>query len=238
MNLLPNYEVNPVDIRGLYENEKSLFGISTAAGVVTPNEFFAVHNCPTMDFLAGFFYLCWVPVPILFGIYLYFNGQRSEYLHFAIVFLLVNLLGFAGYYIHPAAPPWYVASHGFDFIAGTHGETAGLGRFDSMTGLSIFNGLYARNANVFAAMPSLHSAYMLIAFFYTLRARTPMWIKITAAIICLGIWFTAVYSSHHYILDVLGGIGVTILGYLLFEYGLMRIPAFGRFINRYTNYIS
>ncbi len=238
MNLLPNYEVNPVDIRGLYENEKSLFGISTAAGVVTPNEFFAVHNCPTMDFLAGFFYLCWVPVPILFGIYLYFNGQRSEYLHFAIVFLLVNLLGFAGYYIHPAAPPWYVASHGFDFIAGTHGETAGLERFDSMTGLSIFNGLYARNANVFAAMPSLHSAYMLIAFFYTLRARTPMWIKITAAVICLGIWFTAVYSSHHYILDVLGGIGVTILGYLLFEYGLMRIPAFGRFINRYTNYIS
>lgn len=238
MNLLPNYEVNAVDIRNLYENEKALFGISTAAGVVTPNEFFAVHHCPTMDFMAGFFYLCWVPVPILFGIYLYFNGQRSEYLHFAIVFLLVNLLGFAGYYIHPAAPPWYVASHGFDFIAGTHGETAGLGRFDAMTGLTIFNGLYARNANVFAAMPSLHSAYMLIAFFYTLRARTPLWMKIAAAAICLGIWFTAVYSSHHYILDVLGGIGVTILGYLLFEYGLMRIPAFGRFIGRYTNYIS
>lgn len=238
MNLLPNYEVNPVDIRGLYENEKSLFGITTAAGVVTPNEFFAVHNCATMDFLAGFFYLCWVPVPVLFGIYLYYNGQRSEYLHFAIVFLLVNLLGFAGYYIHPAAPPWYVASHGFDFIAGTHGETAGLGRFDAMTGLTIFNGLYARNANVFAAMPSLHSAYMLIAFIYTLRARTPMWMKISAAVICLGIWFTAVYSSHHYILDVLGGIGVTILGYLLFEYGLMRIPAFARFIGRYANYIS
>ena len=238
MNLLPNYQVNDVDIRGLYENEKALFGISTAAGTVTPNEFFAVHHCAAMDFMAGFFYLCWVPVPILFGIYLYFNGQRSEYLHFAIVFLLVNLLGFAGYYIHPAAPPWYVASHGFDFIPGTHGETAGLGRFDAMTGLTIFNGLYARNANVFAAMPSLHSAYMLIAFFYTLRARTPLWMKIAAAVICLGIWFTAVYSSHHYILDVLGGIGVTILGYLLFEYGLMRIPAFSRFIGRYTNYIS
>lgn len=238
MNLLPNYQVNDVDIRGLYENEKALFGISTAAGTVTPNEFFAVHHCAAMDFMAGFFYLCWVPVPILFGIYLYFNGQRSEYLHFAIVFLLVNLLGFAGYYIHPAAPPWYVASHGFDFIPGTHGETAGLGRFDAMTGLTIFNGLYARNANVFAAMPSLHSAYMLIAFFYTLRARTPLWMKIAAAVICLGIWFTAVYSSHHYILDVLGGIGVTILGYLLFEYGLMRIPAFSRFIGRYINYIS
>ena len=33
MNIVPNYEVNPVDVRGLYETEKSLFGIATASGV-------------------------------------------------------------------------------------------------------------------------------------------------------------------------------------------------------------
>ncbi len=75
------------------------------------------------------------------------------------MFLLVNLLGFAGYYIHPAAPPWYVAGHGFEAVVGTRGEVAGLGAFDAMTGLGIFDGLYARNSNVFAALPSLHSAY-------------------------------------------------------------------------------
>lgn len=66
MNILPNYKVNPVDIQGLYESEKSLFGITLAtAERLTPNEFFAIHHAPLMDFFAGFFYLCWVPVPII-----------------------------------------------------------------------------------------------------------------------------------------------------------------------------
>ena len=239
MNMLPNYKVNPVDIQGLYETEKSLFGITVAEGFrMTPNEFFAVHHAPLADIFAGFFYLCWVPVPIAFGLWLYFKGQRNEYLHFAIVFLFVNLLGFALYYVHPAAPPWYVAKHGFDFIEGTPGDVAALGRFDDLTGLKIFDALYGRNANVFAAMPSLHSAYMLIAFIYSLRANCPAWMRIACGVICAGIWWTAVYSSHHYILDVLGGITVTLAGFLIFEYGLMRIPAFSRFIARYTAYIT
>ena len=239
MNIVPNYRVNPVDIAGLYSAEKSLFGITVGESMtLTPNEFFALHHSVWMDALAGFFYLCWVPVPILFGLWLYFGGQRSEYLRFAMVFLLVNLLGFAGYYIHPAAPPWYVASHGFDFIEGTPGQVAGLGRFDAMTGLGIFDALYARNANVFAALPSLHSAYMLVAFIYALRARTPLWMRVAWALICAGIWFTAVYTSHHYIIDVLAGIAVTFVGYALFEYGLMRLRPFARFVGRYTAYIS
>lgn len=151
MNIVPNYMVNPVDVQGLYETEKSLFGIATGAGTLTPNEFFAIHHCAAADFAAGIFYLCWVPLPIVFGLWLYFTGKTGQYLHFAMVFLLVNLLGFTFYYIHPAAPPWYVALHGFEAVPGTPGDVAGLGRFDEMTGLGIFNGLYARNSNVFAA---------------------------------------------------------------------------------------
>lgn len=238
MNILPNYEVNPVDIRGLYEAEKNLFGITTAAGTLTPNEFFAIHSSRIMDFLAGVFYLCWVPVPILFGLWLYFNRQYEVYLRFALVFLFVNLLGFTYYYIHPAAPPWYVASHGFDFILGTPGEVAGLGRWDEMTGLGIFHGLYSRNSNVFAALPSLHAAYMLVTFIYSLKARCANWVRVLFAVICAGIWFTAVYTSHHYIIDVLAGITCTLIGYLIFEYVLMKIPAFVRFIASYAGYIA
>lgn len=170
MNIVPNYEVNPVDIRGLYESERSLFGIATADGLLTPNEFFALHHSAIADALAGFFYLCWVPVPIAFGLWLYYDGQRRQYLHFALVFLLVNLLGFTYYYIHPAAPPWYVASHGFEMIEGTPGEVAGLGRFDEMTGLGIFHALYARNANVFAALPSLHFPLCTVIQLYVVIA--------------------------------------------------------------------
>ena len=238
MNLLPNYEVNPVDVRGLYETEKALFGISSLSGLLTPNEFFAIHHHPFMDFMAGIFYLCWVPLPIFYGLWVYFSGKSFDYLRFALVFLLVNLIGFAGYYIHPAAPPWYVALHGFEAVPGTPGEVAGLGRFDDMTGLTVFHGLYARNANVFAAMPSLHSAYTFVAFIYSFIIRSGKIWNIILGIVTLGIWFTAVYTSHHYILDVCGGILCSFVAVLLFEQCLMRIPAFRGWLHRYASYIS
>ena len=238
MNICPNYKVNPIDVQGLYEAEKSLFGITTASGVLTPNEYFNLHNCSFMDFWAGIFYLCWVPVPILFGLSLYFTKQRAVYLKFALVFLFVNLIGFCGYYIHPAAPPWYVMKYGFEPILNTPGDVAGLGRFDEMTGLGIFDFLYSRNSNVFAAVPSLHSAYMVIAFYYSLKAKYPNWLRFVFGVIMFGIWFTAIYSAHHYVIDAILGAGCAVLGIFLFEKVLLKWNPFNRFIQRYTQYIS
>lgn len=238
MNLLPNYLVNPIHTSQLYNAEKDWFGIVFNGTVYTPNEFFAGFDNKFLDFMSGVFYLCWVPVPVLFGLYLYFKGYTVNYLHFAMVFLLVNLIGFAGYYIYPAAPPWYIDLYGFEPVVNTPGNVAGLGSFDQMTGLGIFNGLYARNSNVFAAMPSLHSAYPLVAFVYSLNRKTPVAWKILLGVIMVGIWFAAVYTSHHYVLDVLGGITVSIIGILIFELVLMNLGWFKRFFNRYVNYIK
>lgn len=238
MRIVPNYEVNPIDVKGLYDTEKSLFGIMTSEGLLTPNEFFQIHHCALLDFMAGIFYLCWVPVPILFGLGLYFTHQRTTYLHFALVFLFVNLIGFIGYYIHPAAPPWYVMNYGFEPILNTPGDVAGLGRFDEMTGLSVFQSLYGRNANVFAAVPSLHSAYMVVTLFYSFQAKSKTWLRIVFAFIMAGIWFTAVYTGHHYIIDVTLGIACALIGILIFERFLMRIPAFSGFIHKYAKYIQ
>lgn len=238
MNLMPNYEVNPVDVKGLYDTEKSLFGIITASGTLTPNEFFALHTNTIMDFLAGVFYLCWVPLPIFYGLWIYFSGKGFDYLRFSLVFLLVNLIGFGVYYIHPAAPPWYVALHGFEAVPGTPGEVAGLGAFDEITGLSVFHGLYARNANVFAAMPSLHSAYTFVACIYAFIIGSGRVWKAVLVAVTLGIWFTAVYTSHHYLLDVIGGILCSIVAVLLFEEVLMRIPSFRKWLGRYADYIK
>ena len=135
-------------------------------------------------------------------------------------------------------PSRYVALHGFGLDLATPGEVAGLGRFDEMTSLGIFHGLYGRNANVFAAVPSLHSAYTFVAFIYSLKSKSPLWIRLLLAVITVGIWFTAVYSSHHYIIDVTLGILCSLLAYALFEHGLMRIPAFSRFIDRYARYVN
>lgn len=238
MRLLPNYEVNPIDIRGIYEAEKQFFGIATQTGVLTPNEFFALHHNSTADLLAGFFYLCWVPVPIAFSLYLYIKGNRKHYLHFATAFLFVNLVGFAGYYIHPTAPPWYVMEYGFEPILNTPGNVAGLGRFDELTGIPIFQSLYGKNSNVFAAIPSLHAAYMLVTTIYAIAAKQKRLTIAVFAFICMGIWWTAVYSSHHYIIDVLLGIATCLAGVCIFEYGLLKIPAVGRAFDKYIRMIS
>lgn len=237
MNLLPNYMVNPVDVEGVYNAEKSVFGINYNGETLTPNEFFALHTFAFADFMAGIFYLCWVPLPILFGLWLFFKNETTAYLHFAIVFLFVNLIGFSIYYIHPAAPPWYIAEHGALAVPGTPGSVAGLGKFDEMTGLGIFNALYARNSNVFAAIPSLHSAYTLIAFVYSLKYRSPLIWQIILGVVTCGIWFTAVYTSHHYLIDVLAGIATALVGIAFFEWVIMKIPSVKGFMQDYAAYI-
>lgn len=237
MRLLPNYEVNPIDTRGIYEAEKSLFGIGTAAGTLIPGEWFNLHNCAFADFMAGFFYLCWVPVPLGFAIYLYLKGKREMYLRFSLAFLFVNLVGFVGYYIHPAAPPWYVIEHGFTPVLNTPGSVAGLGRFDSLVGAPVFHSIYCNNSNVFAAVPSLHAAYMLVATIYAIISRQSKLRIGIFAFICMGIWWTAVYSTHHYIIDVLLGILTTIVALLILERLLLRAEWAKRFMARYAKNI-
>ncbi|MFT3827551.1 MAG: phosphatase PAP2 family protein [Chitinophagaceae bacterium] len=215
MKAFPNYRYSTVHIGDLYNAEKSIFGIHYNGELLTPNEWWLHHTSSFLDVLTGLFYLCWVPVPLLFATFLFFRNRRMFYL-FCLTFLFVNLLGFVVYYIYPAAPPWYVQEHGFDFIPGTPGNTAGLHRFDDYFGVSIFRSLYAKGSNVFAAMPSLHSAYPAIVLYYGIKSRLG-WFNIVFATITVGIWFAAVYTSHHYVLDVLAGIATAAIGIFLFE---------------------
>ena len=233
MRLYPNYKVNAIDIRGLHDADAALFGIMHDGAAIPLSEYFWTHHWPIPDLLAGFFYLCWVPVPVAFALWLYLKGNKRMFLHFSLVFLFCNWLGFVGYYIHPAAPPWYVINYGYEAVLSTPGNVAGLAHFDSLTGLGVFHAIYVNNSNVFAAVPSLHAAYMLLTTCYAVKSRQPWGLVVVFAIITLGIWWTSVYTAHHYVIDVLLGIATAIVAILLFEWGLMRIPCFRRFVNRY-----
>jgi len=216
MKAFPNYHFNTVHIHSLYNNEKSLFGVNINGMLLTPNEYFGRHHTTLLDILSGIFYLCWVPVPLIFAAILFFRN-KSLFFQFSLTFFLVNMIGFAVYYIYPAAPPWYVAQKGFHFIASTPGNTAGLGRFDAYFGSNIFAGIYSKSSNVFAAMPSLHASYMLIVLYYGIKGKMK-WFNLLFALIMLGIWFSAIYTGHHYILDVLAGILCAISGIILFQW--------------------
>ncbi len=210
MKAFPNYLVNEVRIESLYNLEKSWFGIGYQGEMLTPNEFMARHTHVVVDVLSGLFYLSWVPVPIGLTIWFFFT-RKPEAIHLSFTFLLVNLVGFMLYYLYPAAPPWYVQDHGFAFNAATPGSAAGLTRFDEALGIHLFRSMYEKSSNVFAAMPSLHAAYPVVALFYSLRNK-PGIASIFIAFSMVGIWGSAVYSNHHYILDVIGGVSCALVG--------------------------
>ncbi|MCO5935252.1 phosphatase PAP2 family protein [Mucilaginibacter sp. RB4R14] len=236
MKAFPNYNYNNVAVGGLYGAEKYVFGITYHGKSLTPNEYLRMQGTDFLDTMAGLFYLCWIPVPLAFAAYLFFKNKR-QFLYFSLTFVLVNMLGFIVYYLYPAAPPWYIQFHGFNFHPLTQGNTAGLARFDKLFHVNLFKSIYAKGSNVFAAMPSLHSSYPVIVVYYGIKNRLGL-INWFFGVVMLGIWFTAVYASHHYVLDVLAGIACATLGILIFNLVRSRSARFNTFLDKYESVIQ
>lgn len=237
MKAFPNFKFNTVHIGDLYTLEKNFFGVNYQGAIHTWNEYWEMNRTAFLDVINGLFYLCWMPVPISFAAYLFTKNRRAA-LEFCLTFLLTNFVGFIGYYGYPAAPPWYVHYHGLEFNAATPGNVAGLAGFDRFFGVSIFHGLYAKSSNVFAAMPSLHAAYVVVSVFYAFKKNVATGWKIFLVIVMLGTWFAAIYTNHHYILDVLVGILCALIGVTLFQQVLLRNKGFNRFMNGYYKQVS
>jgi len=236
MKIIPNYTVNDIHIKDLYLRERNWFGMIDGNLVLTPNEFADKYSLVSLDIISGFFYLNWVPVPLLFACYL-FATDKLFFLRFSLTFLLVNLLGFAIYYLYPAAPPWYIKEYGFDLHFNTPGHTGALGRFDNYFDVKIFSNLYAKSSNVFAAMPSLHSAYPVVVFYYGIKKKLGL-INVMFFVFMLGIWFSAVYTGHHYVQDVIAGFLCALGGIFLFNILIEKSERFKKFIFSYRNFIS
>lgn len=228
MKAFPNYNYQQVSISALYKLEMSLFSLQADGMLITANEYWMIHGNAFLDVLCGLFYLCWIPVPLAFALFLFIRNRKQS-LYFSLTFLLVNLLGFIVYYLYPAAPPWYVQQYGFEFQPLTMGHTAGLAKFDQLVGITLFESIYIKGSNVFAAMPSLHSAYPVVVLYFGLRNKLGL-VNIFFGIVTVGIWFAAVYTSHHYIVDVIAGIICAFAGIAFFHWLVLRSLALRTFI--------
>jgi inositol phosphorylceramide synthase catalytic subunit len=235
MRIFPNYEFGTVRIEEPYLIEKSWFGITDNGQKLTPNEYFESRTTTFLDIISGLFYLTWVPVPLALGFYFFFT-DKMMLLRFSAAYLFTNLIGFCIYYLYPAAPPWYYEQYGTEQLFNITGSPAGLARFDEWVGYPVFTNIYTRNSNVFAAVPSLHAAYPVVAWFYAGISR----MKKTSALILVdivGIWFAAVYSFHHYFIDVLLGAACAAAGIFLFEKMVMK-TSFSKWLKRYILFIE
>lgn len=192
-----------VHVAAPYLLDRAWFGV----GGQTLNEYFHAHHWVVADLLTGFAYLTFVAEFLGLAMFLFFRGFVREAAWFARTFLIVNVMGFITYFIYPAAPPWYAAKYGLGPVEhSVHPSAAAAHRFDDLLGTQVFAHAYDRSVVTFGAIPSLHSAYPLIAAILAFKLVPLRWARYPAVAFAMLMWFSAVYLQHHYVIDVILGI--------------------------------
>jgi hypothetical protein len=112
--------------------------------------------------------------------------------------VLINVLGFIVFWRYPMAPPRMLAGQGFtDVVSATHA-------FGSW-----HTGSLARDANQFAAMPSLHLAWASWCALLLWRMSPRLWVRVLAiAYPCLTA-LAVLATGNHFLADVVAGLVTT-----------------------------
>jgi membrane-associated phospholipid phosphatase len=198
----------PVHVRDLLALEQRYFSVTTPEGPRALSEVIARHPHVWLDACCGVTYLLFL-IEILGATAVLAARWRSRAWELSLGFLMVNLLGWLIWIAYPAAPPWYADAFALGGSApDVASSAAGLARFDALVGLPVAASFYAKSADVFGAMPSLHVAYStLVVWAVAPLGRGPL---IAASVFASSMAFSAVYLRHHYVLDVLAGVSLAI----------------------------
>ena len=211
MKYVKNVGLSPgrVHICDIQRWEAALFGYTAADGArETVHAWIQRHPNVIID----------VACAIPYGTYIYgifitaivlFAKDFLRMQRFAWTFLFLNLAGFITYHVFPAAPPWYVHAHGCVLNLAAHSEAgANLTRIDELIHFPYFHGLYGRSNDVYGAVPSLHVAYpsliLLEAWGFMNKPVRVLFAGYAAAMIVGAVWL-----DHHWVIDVLLGLGYT-----------------------------
>jgi hypothetical protein len=199
--------VHDCDLRAI---ESSLFGRPGW----TVHDWLQAHPNDWVDRLCAIPYGTFIFAVVAFAVFLYARAPVEAVTRFSWTFFTMSILGFVTYHLYPAAPPWYFHAHGCMVnLAAPASEGPNLARVDAWLGVRYFGGMYGRSNDVFGSVPSLHVAYPLLIAIEGWRwlgrgGRTAT--VIFAAWMC----FAAVYLDHHWIVDVVLGLGFCVASYI------------------------
>lgn len=160
------------------------------------------------DVVAALVYVThFVTIPLITAV-VWFR-LRDRFGQWLTAVLAMSLVGIAGYLAYPAAPPWLAAQRDdigtLDRISHLGWEGLGLDAVGRLVQLG------QSGSNPVAAMPSLHAGAALLAalFLWPSVSRVS---RVLLAAYALAMALTLVYTGEHYMVDVLAGWLVAILG--------------------------
>lgn len=147
-------------------------------------------------------------LPVAVGLVIWLHGRRLYWRYVASI-LVLFYLGFAGYALYPAAPPWMAGLN--ETIPPVHRiavETVLRLPSSAPVGLAYTH----FSANQVAAMPSLHAALPLLLALVLIRLYGVRLLPLLLYPAAMG--FNLVYLGEHYVVDLLAGYAVGLLAYL------------------------
>jgi hypothetical protein len=213
LRVFPKNWAGPIQVVWPHRLESILFGFSYEGRQIIPCDYFLIHSCRLLDVVTALTYSLHVVVPLVFAVIVWVK-DRPLFQRFAWAFFLANIMAFVTYIALPVAPPWYVEQYGFvpanwSLIS----SAAGLVRFDHLIGYPYFEGVYGKSAWVFGAVPSMHAGFPFLVFLFARHVFKKGLIPILGFMFL--VWFSAVYLSHHYIIDLIAGVLYAFLAYRL-----------------------
>jgi hypothetical protein len=116
--------------------------------------------------------------------------------------VVVNLLGFAVFWLYPVAPPRMLRGY-TDVVASTHA----FGGWHT--------GVLASQANQLAAMPSLHIAWAVWCTTAVWIASRRTWLRVLAVVYPCITAFAVLSTGNHFVLDILGGLLVALAAFAI-----------------------
>jgi len=130
--------------------------------------------------------------------------SRPQWARYMRRWFTLSVAGLVTYFLYPAAPPWWASLYHYlpDPVARI--STAGWNAIGLHSAGNSLNALQVEASNPVAAMPSLHTAYAMMAVAFFLPVVRKRWWPVLLAY-PLAMTFTLVYSGEHYVIDVLVG---------------------------------
>lgn len=137
------------------------------------------------------------------AVILWLRNRKLSY-RFMRRWVTLSVAGLITYFLYPAAPPWLAAENGYLTEPVARISTDGWSALGLHSAGNTLNAAQIEQSNPVAAMPSLHTAYALMAVAFFLPMVRRRWWPLLLAY-PLAMTFTLVYTGEHYVADVLVG---------------------------------
>ena len=197
----------PIWVRVLPSLENILYGANLS-------NILSAHKSTLLNVLAWIPYgLCHFGAPFVCSGLMFLFGPPGTTPVFARAFGYMNIIGVLTQIILPCSPPWYENMYGLaPANYAMQGSPAGLRAIDELLGVDLYTSGFTASPVVFGAFPSLHSADGTIeALFmtHTFPALRPLFV-----FYLMWLWWSTMYLSHHYAIDLMAGSLLAITAYL------------------------